>query len=137
MLGEAAQGLAEAVARKDVGTIRLVYAELDDGPIHQMQPDDWESPHGTPWPWRDEFSVGCTLEHAGYHLSWLIRYFGPIVLVTAFSSCLIPDKHPALRPEQTAADFSVACIKFHSGVTTRLTCSIVAPHDHSLLHHWR
>jgi predicted dehydrogenase len=29
-------------------------------------------------------------------------------------------------------DLSVACIKFASGVVARLTCSIVAPHDHSL-----
>jgi hypothetical protein len=31
-----------------------------------------------------------------------------------------------------APDFSVACITFASGVVARLTCSIVAPHDHSL-----
>ncbi len=128
VLGEAAQALALAVARNDVGTIRIVYAELDDIRCSRRL----ESPHGTPWPWRDEFSVGCTLEHAGYHLSWLIAYFGSIESVTALSSCLVPANHPALSPEQTAADFSVACIKFRSGVVARLTCSIVAPHDHSL-----
>ena len=31
-----------------------------------------------------------------------------------------------------APDFSVACIRFASGVVARLTCSIIAPHDHSL-----
>jgi hypothetical protein len=32
----------------------------------------------------------------------------------------------------TSPDFSVACIQFASGVVARLTCSILAPHDHSL-----
>ena len=29
-------------------------------------------------------------------------------------------------------DFTVACIQFASGIVARLTCSILAPHDHSL-----
>jgi len=131
ILGESAAALEDALRRQDVGQVRLVYAELDDGPIHQMQPDEWQSPFGTPWPWRDEFTVGCTLEHAGYHLTWLVALFGPARSVTAFSTCLIPDKHPDLPAESCAPDFSVACIAFESGVVARLTCSIVAPHDHS------
>jgi predicted dehydrogenase len=58
--------------------------------------------------------------------------FGPAQSVTAFSTTLVPDKHPALPPREVAPDFSVACILFESGVVARLTCSIVAPHDHSL-----
>ncbi|MEB3161133.1 MAG: gfo/Idh/MocA family oxidoreductase, partial [Synechocystis sp.] len=34
--------------------------------------------------------------------------------------------------DNNAPDFSVACIKFQSGVVARLTCSIIAPHDHRL-----
>lgn len=132
ILGESAQALGKALGKGDIGQVRVVYAELDDGPIHQMRPDEWVSPQGTPWPWQNEFSVGCTIEHAGYHLSWLVALFGPAQSVTAFSSCLIPNKHPELSPEASAPDFSVACIRFRSGVVARLTCSTIAPHDHSL-----
>lgn len=132
ILGESAQALWKALRRDEIGQVRIVYAELDDGPIHQMHPEEWASPSGTSWPWQDEFTVGCTMEHAGYHLSWLVAFFGPARSVTAFSSCLIPEKHPELPPEASAPDFSVGCIRFHSGVVARLTCSIVAPHDHSL-----
>ena len=132
ILGESAQALGKALRENKIGEVRLAYAELDDGPIHQMHPEEWASLHGTPWPWRDEFSVGCTMEHAGYHLSWLVAFFGPAESVTAFSSSVIPHKHPDLAPEATAPDFSVAVIRFHSGVIARLTCSIVAAHDHSL-----
>lgn len=131
-LGESLQALRKALEAKAIGTVRLAYAEIDDGPIHQMQPDEWASPDGTPWPWRDEFSVGCTIEHAGYHLTWLAALFGPAQSVTAFSKTLVPEKHPAMAAADIAPDFSVACILFRSGVVARLTCSIIAPHDHRL-----
>lgn len=132
ILGESAKMLAQALRRNDIGKILVIYAELDDGPIHQMHPQEWTSLNGTPWPWRDEFAIGCTLEHAAYHLTLLVALFGPAESVTAFSSCRIPEKHPDLPAEKIAADFSVACIQFHSGIVARLTCSIVAPSDHSL-----
>ena len=132
VLGETAEALRGSLARNEIGPVRLVYAELDDGPIHRMHPEEWQSPRGTPWPWRDEFTVGCTMEHAGYHLTWLVALFGPAESVTAFASRRVPQKHHDLAPEACAPDFSVACIRFRSGVVARLTCSIVAPHDHSL-----
>jgi predicted dehydrogenase len=131
-LGESLQALRTALRRNDIGQVRLIYAEIDDGPIHQMQPDEWRSPAGTPWPWRDEFSVGCTIEHAAYHLTWMVALFGPARSVTGFSARLVADKHLAMPPDECAPDFSVGCIQFESGVVARLTCSIVAPHDHWL-----
>jgi len=134
-LSETAQTLWKALRENVVGPVRLVYAEMDDGLVHKMPYDQWVSGEGIPWPSQDEFEVGCTLEHAGYYLTWLTMFFGPAISVTAFSSCLIPaeEKRPdvTLVPGDTP-DFSVACIKFASGVVARLTCSIVAPHDHSL-----
>ncbi|MEO7096815.1 MAG: gfo/Idh/MocA family oxidoreductase, partial [Polyangiales bacterium] len=134
------QTLWKAVRRGDVGTPRLVYAELDDGPIHRMGMEDWKSESGNPWPWKDELEVGCTLEHAGYYVTWLVAFFGPVASVTSFASVVVPDKHPfgyheARVSEPLAvdtADFSVACITFASGVVARITCSIFAPHDHRL-----
>jgi predicted dehydrogenase len=132
VLSESAEAMRAAVRRGDIGKVRLAYAELDDGPIHQMHPDKWVSPAGTPWPWRDEFTVGCTIEHASYPLTWLVALFGPVSSVAAFSTTIVPVKHPDLPSEQCGPDFSVAAIQFASGLVARLTCSIVAPHDHSL-----
>lgn len=133
LLGETAQTIWKALREKKVGKVRLVYAEMDDGLVHRMPYQKWLSESGTPWPYQDEFEVGCTLEHAGYYVNWLTAFFGPAETVTAFSSCLVDDKEVDVKldPPKTP-DFSVACIKFQNGVVARLTCSIVAPHDHSL-----
>ena len=132
LLSETAQTVWKALRENKVGKVRLVYAEMDDGLVHQMPYQKWLSESGTPWPYKDEFEVGCTLEHAGYYVNWLTAFFGPAETVSAFSSCVIPDKQTDIPLDVNAPDFSVACIKFASGVVARLTCSIVAPHDHSL-----
>jgi predicted dehydrogenase len=132
LLGETAQTLWKALRERQVGTVRLVYAEMDDGMVFRMAYRKWASASGIPWPAQDEFEVGCTFEHAGYYLTWLPAFFGPARTVTAFSACLVSDKQTDRPLECEAPDFSVACITFASGVVARLTCSIIAPHDHSL-----
>ena len=132
LLGETAQTLWKALREEKIGQPRLVYAEMDDGMVHQMPYKQWVSESGIPWPYKDEFEVGCTLEHAGYYLTWLPAFFGPAETITAFSSCLISDKQTDVPLDVNAPDFSVACIQFSSGVVARLTCSIIAPHDHTL-----
>lgn len=129
VLGEAAQLLIRATRDGTAGTPRLVYAELDDGFIPQAPVQDWRSESGAPWPYADEFRVGCTLEHAGYYLSWLIAMFGPVARLVAASAEVIPDK---LGVPDTAPDFSVATLFFAAGQVARLTCSIAAPHDHRI-----
>ena len=128
VLGEAAQTLAAAVRDDVAGTPRLIYAELDDGFIPQAPFARWFSESGAPWPAEDEFRVGCTLEHAGYYLSWLIAMFGTVHRVVAASADLVPDKVAG----DVAPDFSVATLFFENGPVVRLTCSIVAPHDHQI-----
>ena len=132
-LSETAQTIWKALRNEVVGKVYLVYAEMDDGLVHKMPYQQWLSASGTPWPYKDEFEVGCTLEHAGYYVNWLTMFFGPAKSVTAFSSCQVKDKvsDVELEPPSTP-DFSVACIQFQSGVVARLTCSIVATHDHEL-----
>lgn len=129
VLGEAAQTLAKAVREGIAGTPRLIYAELDDGFIPQAPVQDWQSESGAPWPYEDEFRVGCTLEHAGYYLSWLIAMFGTVRTVVAASAEVLPDK---LGVGRAAPDVSVATLFFDDGPVVRLTCSIVAPHDHQI-----
>ncbi|MFE2110027.1 Gfo/Idh/MocA family protein [Kitasatospora sp. NPDC059463] len=131
LLGDAAQTAWRALREGRIGTPRLVYAELDDGPILRMPFREWISPSGAPWPYLDEFETGCTLEHAGYWLTWLTAFFGPVREVAAFSARVAPNPHvppgTALAP-----DFSLACLGFEGGVTARLTTSIHAPKDYSL-----
>jgi predicted dehydrogenase len=127
LLGEPAQTLWRALRNEEIGRVRLVYAEIDDGPVDLMGHENMKSISGAPWPYQDEFQVGCTLEHAGYYLSWLCAFFGPVETVTAFSSCLKPSK---LSMDIATPDFSVACIRLRSGVIARLTNGIYAPHNH-------
>jgi len=132
MLGETAQTLWKVVRERTLGGVRVVYAEMDDGMVFRMPYRKWKSTSGVPWPYKDEFEVGCTLEHAGYSLSWLAAWFGPADTVTSFASVQAPDKLPDEQLELDSPDFSVACIQFDSGVVARLTCGILAPHDHSM-----
>lgn len=129
VLGQAAQTLAYAVRSGVAGTPRLIYAELDDGFVAQAPVGKWVSESGAPWPYVDEFRVGCTLEHAGYYLSWLIGLFGTVRTVVAASAQVSPDK---LDVTGAAPDFSVATLFFDAGPVARLTCSIIAPHDHRI-----
>lgn len=129
VLGEAAQTLGHALRTHIAGTPRAIYAELDDGFIPQAAYKKWLSESGAPWPFEDEFRVGCTLEHAGYYLTWLISWFGSVRTVVAASAETIPDKD---GQGPFAPDLSVATLFFENGPMVRLTCSITAPHDHSI-----
>jgi predicted dehydrogenase len=129
VLGEAAQTMWRAVRDEVAGKPLLVYAELDDDFISQAPFRNWISESGAPWPYADEFRVGCTLEHAGYYLTWLIAMFGSVKTVVAASARIVQNNEIA---EELAPDFSSATLFFDAGMVARLTCSIVAPHNHSL-----
>lgn len=122
--------LLRAVRAGAVGKPVLVLAELDDNPAHLMGLEQVRSPTGAPFPYVEELSAGCTVEHAGYHLVWLCALFGPAVSVTAVSTLLVARKTETRLPD--TPDLSVAVLTFAGGVTARLTCSWVAPRDHSL-----
>lgn len=121
----------KAVRDGAIGKPVLVYAELDDNPAHLMHLESVRSPTGAPFPYVEELQEGCTVEHVAYHLVWLCAMFGPAQAVSAASSCLVDHKtdtplHPADTP-----DLSVAYLTFASGLVARVTCSWVAPRDHS------
>lgn len=130
VLSETAQTMWRAIRQGVPGRVRLVYAELDEGLLHRFAYRKWISASGKPWPYRDEFEIGCTLEHAGYALTWLLAMFGPARSVTAFGSVLVEDKCSDVPADRSAPDFTVACIRFDGGIVARMTNSIVAPHDH-------
>jgi len=132
-----ANGLSDAQklvssSMSEIGTPRLVYAEMEDGPVFRDKWATWRSQSGAPWPGLHEFEIGCTLEHAGYALSWLVSLFGPVESVTAFSSVTFQNKGPGTEHLHMAPDFSVGCLRFKSGLVARLTSGLAMPKDRSL-----
>ena len=131
-LGDACNLVRDQLAANTIGTPRLVYAEMEDGPVFREKWQTWKSRSGAPWPGVHEFEIGCTLEHAGYALSWLVSLFGPVDEVTAFSALAFPDKGAGTQGYNLAPDFSVGCRRFKTGVIARLTSGLAAPRDRSL-----
>ena len=132
LLAETAQTLWKALREKAVGTVRAVYAEMDGGLIYRSRYQEWVNEVGMHWPYKDEFEVGCTIEHAGYPVSWLSAYFGPVDSVTAIATCQIPELKTEVGLDRIPPDLTIACLKFKSGVVARLTSSWIAPNDHSI-----
>ena len=131
-LSDAQSLVAELIESGRIGTPRLAYAEMEDGPVFRDNWTEWRSRSGAKWPGLHEFEVGCTLEHAGYGLSWLVSLFGAVREGQAFSALTFPEKGPGTERLAMAADFSVGCLTFSSGVVARLTCGLAAPRDRSL-----
>ncbi|SEB48183.1 Predicted dehydrogenase [Nitratireductor aquibiodomus] len=130
-LSTAHEAFVRLMAKGEIGRPRLVYAEMEDGPVFRADWQNWRSRSGARWPGAEEFKIGCTLEHAGYALSWLVDLFGPVVHLSASSALCFPDKGVGCD-EVLAPDFSVGLLTFESGVRARLTCGLAAPRDRSL-----
>ena len=130
LMGEAAQTLWRAVRERRLGAPRLVYAELDDGMVHRSGYERWKTKSGAYWPAEDEFRTGCTMEHAGYALTWLVGMFGPARHVVSAGGCRVQDMGTHTPDNYTTPDFTVATLCFDNGVMARMTNSILAPHDH-------
>jgi predicted dehydrogenase len=132
ILAETAQTMWRALRENAIGRVHAVYAEMDGGLIYRSRYKEWMNEVGMHWPYKDEFEVGCTIEHAGYPVSWLTAFFGPVETVTAFATSQYPDLRAEAGLEAVPPDLTVACLKFKSGVVARLTSSWIAPSDHSM-----
>lgn len=131
-LSEAVQTLAREVQSGRLGRVVLAHAEMDDGMVPGLNYTTWRSRSGAPWPARDEFEVGCTMEHAGYQIGPLVRLFGPVRRVSAFSACLLPEKGRDVGVTRASPDISMGVLSFDHGIVARLTNSILAPTDRML-----
>ncbi|MCV9961366.1 Gfo/Idh/MocA family oxidoreductase [Pararhizobium sp. BT-229] len=131
-LSDARAHCADILSSGVIGTPRLAYAEMEDGPVFLDKWQEWRSRSGAKWPAVHEFEIGCTLEHAGYATSWLVSLFGPVGNVAAFSALTFPDKGPGTENLALGPDFSVGCLTFRSGLVARLTSGLAAPRDRSL-----
>lgn len=131
LLSPVAQTVFRVLRRGDLGRVRLVYAEMEDGMVARAPTGKWVNEAGVAWPAIDEFEVGCTIEHAGYVLGWLCAYFGGVESVQSFADVLMPDKIDGIRLRE-APDFSVSCLRFRGGVVARMTNGLYAEHDHRM-----
>ncbi len=131
-LSDAKAHCADILASGVIGTPRLAYAEMEDGPVFLDNWQEWRSRSGAKWPGVHEFEIGCTLEHAGYATSWLVSLFGPVANVAAFSALTFPNKGPGTEELVLGPDFSTGCLTFRSGLVARLTSGLAAPRDRSL-----
>lgn len=131
LLNPVAQTLWRLVREKAIGRIRLIHAEMEDGMVPRAPVHRWVNEAGIGWPTVDEYQTGCTVEHAGYVLTWLCAMFGPVTSLTAHAEELMPDKLPGVTL-RAAPDFSVATLTFEAGIAARMTNGIYADHDHRL-----
>ncbi|MIL09288.1 gfo/Idh/MocA family oxidoreductase, partial [Salmonella enterica subsp. enterica] len=129
-LSAACAAVSQALKAGEIGAPRLIYAQMEDGPVFRQKWQEWRSESGAPWPGQHEFEVGCTLEHAGYALSWLVSLFGPVESLSAFSTTAYPIKGAPDHP--VGPDYSVGNLVFAEGVVARLTCGLGAPKDRTL-----
>lgn len=129
LLGRAAQTAWAAVRDGRIGRPRLAYAELDDDFLPAAPYARWQSASRAPWPAADEFATGCTLEHAGYYLAWLMAMFGPVRRIVGGSARVLDEAQTG--GGHATPDYASATLYFDAMVA-RLTCSIVARHDHRL-----
>ena len=127
-------GMAETVLHHlnsgIIGEIYAVYAEMDNDLVHLKQHEKWANDFGIPWPAKNEFESGATLEHAAYTLCLLRKWFGPASLKAVHNSICIPNKIIPLHKK--TADLSFAIIEYPDNIVARLTCSIVAPRNHGI-----
>jgi predicted dehydrogenase len=115
-----------------LGRVVLAQAEMDDGMVARLNYGAWRSRSGAPWPARDEFEVGCTMEHAGYQITPLVALFGPVRRVSTFNACLMPEKGQEVGVRITSPDLSVGMLEFDGGIVARISNSILAPANRSL-----
>lgn len=144
-LSSLCQTMWKIVSDGVIGDVKLIYAEFDTSPLYLKNnnlPVKNDFPFlsqaynvtksGAPFPWQEEFEMGCTFEHIGYHLTWMCAIFGPVKSIAGFSKQIMPEKTDMLLDPVDTPDFSVGVLNFHSGVVGRVTCSISGVNDTSM-----
>jgi len=128
--GKMAETVKHYLDQELLGEIYAVYAEMDNDQVHAKAYENWRNDFGVNWPAKNEFESGATVEHAAYSLALLEKWFGSGKLESVYQNECITDK--VIPIHKRTADFSCALIKYPNNIVARLTCSIVAPRDHSI-----
>ena len=118
-MGEAQQTAWKQIRDGRLGTVRVIYAEVNWGRI--------ESWHPAPGPF---YEVGALFDVGVYPLTVLTTIFGPARRVTAYGTVLHPDrvtKQGAAFHIETP-DWVVAAVELASGPVVRLTTNFYVGH---------
>lgn len=129
-LSEMAETVAHHLSENIIGKVYAVYAEMDDGMLSQKPYEKWKNGLGVLWPAKNEFESGSTIEHAGYLMCLLQRWFGTATVKCVTQHVCIPDKVIPLHKK--TADFSCAVVEYPDNIIARITCSIVAKEDRQI-----
>jgi predicted dehydrogenase len=111
-LGEAQQAAWRAIESGQLGTVRVVYAEVNWGRIETWHPEP-----------SSFYDVGPLFDVGVYPLTLLTAFFGPARSVHGYGRVLQPDRLTK-RGEPfrvTTPDFVMAAVELESGVLVRLT----------------
>lgn len=111
-MGEAQQTAAKIVREGRLGTVRIVYAEINHGRAEVWHPNPLAF-----------YACGPLFDMGPYALVLLTSIFGPVARVQAWERLLLPDRRTkdgtAFRLEKP--DFVVALVEFREGPLARLT----------------
>jgi predicted dehydrogenase len=120
ILGEAQQTAWKVIREGRLGTVRLVYAEVNWGRI--------ESWHPAPGPF---YQVGPLFDVGVYPLTILTTIFGPAQRITAFGKVLYPNRvtKEGIHFHTDTPDFVLAAIEFANGTVARLTANFYVSHQ--------
>ena len=113
-MGEAQEEAWRLIAAGTIGTVRVVYAEVNWSRI-----ETW---HPRPEPF---YRIGPLADVGVYPLTILTAMFGPARRVTAFGRIVLPDRVTTTGEPFTvgAPDFGVAVVELENGPVVRLTTS--------------
>jgi predicted dehydrogenase len=113
-MGEAQEVAWRLLATGAIGTVRVVYAEVNWGRI-----ETW---HPRPEPF---YAIGPLADVGVYPLTILTAIFGPVRRVAAHGKIVFPDRVSSVGEPFTvgAPDFGVAMVELEGGPLVRLTTS--------------
>jgi len=117
-LGEGIQTTAKLLEKNLIGSLRLVYAEVNWGQINRWIPAP-----------ASYFAVGPLLDVGVYAITALTFLLGPVRRVWGYSTVLQNPRRGSdgVEVPVTAADFTTGIMEFESGVVARLTTNYYVP----------
>lgn len=118
-MGEAQQTAWRSIRDGQLGTVRVVYAEVNWGRI--------ESWHPAPTAF---YQVGALFDVGVYPLTLVTAIFGPARRVTAYGTTLMPDRigKTGIPFHVEAPDWVVAAVELENGTVVRLTTNFYVGH---------
>jgi len=120
----------ELVANGALGKVSHLYVDIDDGPLHRMNPESWRSDRGVPWPYHDEFADGPVVHHLPYAVAWAVSVAGTALEVIGMTRQAVNRQKLGVV---AGPDLCMLLIRHQSGCISRLTVGALAPRNRGLV----